>query len=227
MSTTVRATGRLAHLGRLTIHRSMFARRFAAGCATGRCEAACCVLGVLVDVAERDRVLAHADLVARLMTPEQEHDPARWFAREDRHDRDFPSGRASHTRAGPGGCVFLDAERRCVLHKASLAAGGGLDLKPFFCRVFPLTVAEGVLRVDDLGPVRPERCCGAAPGGPLTVFDVCGPELEHALGADGAASLRRLVEAAGPSRATGAGPSGTPGRRRRGRAGPARTPRSP
>ncbi|HEU4367709.1 MAG TPA: hypothetical protein VFV05_05700 [Methylomirabilota bacterium] len=227
MSTTVPATGRLAHLGRLTIHRSMFTRRFAAGCATGRCEAACCVLGVLVDVGERDRVLAHADLVGRLMTPEQEHDPARWFAREERHDPDFPSGRASHTRAGPDGCVFLDAERRCVLQKASQAAGGGLDLKPLFCRVFPLTLAAGVLSVDGLGTGRPARCCGDTPGGPLTVFDVCATELRHALGADGAATLRRLVEAAGPERPTGAGPSGTPGRRRRGRDGPGRTPRSP
>jgi hypothetical protein len=187
------ATGRLGHLGRLTVHRSLFALRFAAGCATRRCEAACCVLGVLVDSAERDRVLAHAGLVAGCMTPEQDRDPAHWFAREERLDRDFPSGRATHTRAGAGGCVFLDAERRCVLQKASPAAG--LDLKPFLCTVFPLTVAEGVLRVDDMGASRPAHCCGATPGGPLTVFDVCGPELEHALGPDGAADLRRLLEA--------------------------------
>ena len=50
MSTMVPATGRLAHLGRLTIHRSVFTLRFAAGCATARCQAACCALGVLVDV---------------------------------------------------------------------------------------------------------------------------------------------------------------------------------
>jgi Fe-S-cluster containining protein len=194
VSATLPATGRLAHLGRLAVHRSVFTRRFAAGCATARCEAACCVLGVLVDARERDQVLAHADLVRGLMTPGQELDPTRWFARAERHDRDFPSGRATHTRAGAGGCVFLDAERRCVLQKASPAAG--LDLKPFFCTLFPVTIAEGVLRVDDMGTGRPAQCCGATPGGPLTIFDVYAPELEHALGPDGAADLRRLVEAA-------------------------------
>jgi Fe-S-cluster containining protein len=186
MSTTMPATGRLAHLGRLTIHRSVFARRFAAGCSTARCDASCCALGVLVDAGERDRVLADAGRVRGLMTPGQDPDPAHWFAREERHDRDFPSGRASHTRAGPDGCVFLDGERRCTLHRAGL--------KPFFCTVFPLTVAEGVLLVEeDAQGLTHRRCCAAAPGGPLTVFDVCPAELEHALGPEGTADLRRLA----------------------------------
>ena len=137
-------------------------------------------------------MLAHADLVRGVMTPGQATDPTAWFAREERVDRDFPSGRATHTRAGPDGCVFLDADRRCTLQKASLAAGGGLDLKPFFCRVYPLTLSGGVLLVEDgIENLREAPCCGSAPGGSLTVFDVCLPELEHALGADGVAELRQ------------------------------------
>ena len=194
--TVVPATGRLAHLGRLTVHRSIFTLRFAAGYATRRCEASCCVLGVLVDVRERDRILAHADLVRQQMTPGQDPDPTQWFAPEERREPDFPSGRATHTRAGTGGCVFLDAERRCVLQKASLAAGDGLNLKPFFCTVFPLTVSQGVLRVDDEDErLRRAPCCGTRAGGPQTVFDVCAAELEHMLGADGVADLRRLADA--------------------------------
>lgn len=189
MSTTVPATGRLAHLGRLTIHRSVFTARFAGGCATGRCDAACCALGVLLDVGERDRVLADAERVGALMTPGQDRDPSHWFARQERHDRDFPSGRASHTRAGRDGCVFLDGERRCTLHRAGL--------KPFFCTLFPLTVAEGVLLVEaETEGLTHRSCCAAGPDGPLTVFDVCPTELEYALGPDGVADLRRLVAAA-------------------------------
>lgn len=193
MSTTLPASGRLAHLGRLTVHRSIFARRFATGCATRRCDASCCALGVLVDIREREQVLAHADLVRRLMTPGQDPDPAHWFAREERHDPDFPSGRASHTRAGPGGCVFLDAERRCSLQKASVAAG--VDLKPFFCTLFPITLSGGVLLVqEETDGFTQAPCCGPQHGGPLTVFDVCAAELEHALGADGLATLRAIVD---------------------------------
>ena len=54
MSTIMPAPGRLRHLGRLTVHRSVFAQRFATDCATSRCDASCCALGVLVDVQERD-----------------------------------------------------------------------------------------------------------------------------------------------------------------------------
>jgi Fe-S-cluster containining protein len=186
MSTMMPAPGRLRHLGRLTIHRLVFTQRFTAGCATSRCDASCCVLGVLVDVAERDRVLAEAERVRALMTPEQEHDPARWFSREELRDRDFPSGRASHTRATQQGCIFLDAERRCTLHRAGL--------KPFFCTIFPLTVADGVLLLEsEPDGLSCATCCAPVPDGPLTVFDVCGMELEHALGRDGVATLQRLA----------------------------------
>jgi Fe-S-cluster containining protein len=186
MSTTVLARGQLAHLGRLTIHRSVFTTRFAAGCSTARCDASCCALGALVDAAERDRVLADAERVGALMTPGQDRDPAHWFARQERPDRDFPSGRASHTRAGPQGCVFLDGERRCTLHRAGL--------KPLVCAVFPLAVAQGVLRPEDAMPglMRPQ-CCAPTPDGPLGVLEVCGAELERALGPDGVAELRRLA----------------------------------
>lgn len=191
MRPTVPATGCLAHLGRLTIHRSLLARRFAAECSTARCDASCCALGVLVDAGERDRVLAAADRVRDLMTPGQDPDPAHWFARDELHDRDFPSGRASHTRAGRDGCVFLDGERRCTLHRAGI--------KPFFCRVFPLTVIGGALLLEEDGRGLTRReCCAATPGGPLTVLDACPAEVEHALGADGAADLRRLLAALPP-----------------------------
>lgn len=180
------ASGRLRHLGQLTIHRSIFAQRFAADCATSRCDASCCALGVLVDAGERDRILAEAERVRGLMTPEQDHDATHWFAREERKDRDFPSGRASHTRAGREGCVFLDAERRCTLHRAGL--------KPFFCTIFPLTVADAVLLLEaETDGLSRATCCAPVPQGPLTVFDVCAFELDHALGLDGVTTLRRLA----------------------------------
>jgi Fe-S-cluster containining protein len=188
MSTILPVAGRLGHLGRVTVHRSVFVQRFEAGCATSRCDASCCVLGVLLDVRERDRILAEAERVRTLMTPGQDHDPTHWFSREERVDRDFPSGRACHTRAGRDGCVFLDGDRRCTLHRAGL--------KPFFCTIFPLTVMDGVLLLEGEtdGLSRP-ICCAPKPGGPLTVFDVCGEELEHALGPDGVVDLRSLAEA--------------------------------
>jgi Fe-S-cluster containining protein len=196
MSTIVPAVGRLAYLGRLTLHRSLFTQRFESGCATSRCDATCCTLGVLLDSWERDRILAEANRVRSLMTPGQDHDPGHWFSREEHVDRDFPSGRATHTRAGRDGCVFLDGERRCTLHRAGL--------KPFFCTVFPLTVADGVLMLEsDAEGLTRRACCAAAADGPLTMFETCPAELEHALGPEGVVDLRRLVASRGPDLAPG------------------------
>jgi hypothetical protein len=194
VSGSLRATGPLAYLGCLDVDPALLARRFAAGAALRRCDGTCCGAGVTVDLRERDRVLAHVDLVRRVMTPGQETDPMQWFAPGDRPDGDVPSGRATHTRVKATGCVFLDAERRCSLQKASQANGNGLDLKPFFCRAYPITVCKGELLIDsDADEHRRPQCCGATPGGPQTIFDVCGFELEHTLGPEGVVNLRRLA----------------------------------
>jgi len=194
MSDTLPATGRLAYLVHLPVDDAVFELRFGRGCSTGQCDATCCSTGVTLDVIERDRVLAHVDLVRRAMSPGQDPDPAHWFDDAEFADADFPSGRATNTRVNGTGCVFLDADRRCVLQKASLAAGNGLDLKPFFCTAFPMAVSRGVLVVDDPDIRQRSCCCACTADGPLTVFDVCGMELTYMLGGEGVAALRRLAE---------------------------------
>jgi hypothetical protein len=46
-----------------------------------------------------------------------------------------------------------------------------------------------------------QPCCAATKGGPLTVFDTCGMELRHVLGAAGVSRLRALAGRRPPSRA--------------------------
>jgi len=144
--------------------------RFAAGASTRHCGGQCCQRGVSVDVAERDRIVAHALLVQGAMDPHQLRDPVGWFDPEPRLDGDFPSGRAVRSTIHGGACVFLDARRRCVLH--------ALSLKPFRCRAYPLVVDRGAIVLDPDTALRPLDCCGTAGGGPLTVLDVCPEELE-------------------------------------------------
>jgi hypothetical protein len=188
-------------VGGLQVHPSLLEARFAEGCDTGRCRGACCRTGVWLDVAERDRVLAHAGLVRQAMDPGQPKDTRRWFSRRATADPDFPSGRAVHTRVRDGGCVFLDRANRCVLQKASAARGNGLRLKPFFCTAFPVTIDHGVLTLDDEDFRAGHPCCEATPGGTQTVFDTCESELRHVLGAAGVSRLRRLAGRGAPRRA--------------------------
>jgi hypothetical protein len=176
---------------RLAVDRALFDARFSEACSMSSCDAGCCRDGVLVDLEHRDVILAHADLVKRHMSPDQERDPDRWFEREIADDPDFPSGKAVGTEA-PAGCVFLNDERRCVLHVADDAEDLPVTLKPFFCRLFPLAICDGHLMLDE--PVAGERtaCCSATSGGEQTVFDVCRAELEMVLGKDGVEELRLL-----------------------------------
>lgn len=184
---------RMAHLPELRVDPALLQTRFAAGCDTRQCRGACCGSGVWLDPGERDRVLAHADCVRQAMDPDQPRDPRRWFSRRVVSDPDFPSGRAVHTRVRDGRCVFLDGAGRCVLQKASAAAGGGLELKPFFCTAFPVTIDHGVLMLDEEDYRSGQPCCGTTPGGPRTVFESCEKELRYVLGPAGVSRLRRIA----------------------------------
>jgi Fe-S-cluster containining protein len=179
---------RLSHLSALRIDPTLLTLRFPAGCTTGLCDATCCREGVWVDLGERDRILAQAEAIQRVMDPEQERDPARWFDDEERLDSDFPSGRAFGTSVRDAGCVFLDRHRRCVLQTAALG------LKPFFCAAFPITLDHGTLTFDTPSAGERPQCCTASPRGTRTIFDVWPGELEHVLGPDGVAELRRHAQ---------------------------------
>jgi hypothetical protein len=155
----------------------------------------CCRSGVKVDVAQRDQILAHADLIQRAMDPEQDHDVRGWFEDTEVSDPDFPSGRCVGTQIRGDGCVFLDGRQRCVLQTVTIAAGRpGFDLKPFFCSAFPITIAAGALWIDEMCLDAPDGCCRPVPGGALGVLDVCEVELRHTLGSEGLDELRRAVQ---------------------------------
>jgi Fe-S-cluster containining protein len=176
------------------VNRTILETRYTPGCSPGGCDGACCGTGVLVDVAQRDQILAHADLVQRAMDGSQDRDPTRWFEDTETRDPDFPSGRVVGTRVRENRCVFLDSGRRCTLQTATIAATRpGFDLKPFFCTAFPVTITAGTLWIDELCLEMPARCCRPADAGALGVLDVCQAELRHVLGSEGLEELRLLV----------------------------------
>jgi Fe-S-cluster containining protein len=193
-------------IGRLRIDPALLDARFAAGCDTRRCQGACCRNGVWLDPQDRDRVLAEADRVRAAMDPAQPRDSRRWFSRREVVDTDFPSGRAVHTRVNGGRCVFLNGAGRCVLQIASSPAEGR-QLKPFFCTAFPVTIADGVLILDDEDYRAGHPCCETKRRGPRTVFDTCEMELRHVLGAAGLSRLRGLAARRARTRARTRAPS--------------------
>jgi hypothetical protein len=185
----------LGYIRDLTVHENISSTRFDAACSVYKCDAQCCSMGVFADVAERDRILEHADLVRQYMEPDQRHDPATWFEREELADADFPSGRCVGTEATERGCVFLQHNGRCVLQIAATEEGHDKAfLKPFFCFAYPVTIDHGVLMIDQPEFVQRPGCCTGVPDGPRRAIDVCREEFEFVLGEEGYKELVERVE---------------------------------
>lgn len=181
----------------------LFATGFAAGSGPCACDASCCLRGAYTDPAERDRILAHADLIKAHLDDTQPRDEAAWFESEEKVDPDFPSGRCVGTAVAGGKCALLDVQGRCSLQLAAVAAGmHRWALKPLYCYLYPLEIADRVIRID---PRRQNEraCCTVQPVFDVPLFEACRDELAHLLGEDGMAALRsRHAELRGARSAT-------------------------
>lgn len=187
---------RMKHIPELRIDRDIVEGRFEPACSMRNCNADCCSGGVYADLAERDEILKHADLVRAQMDPDQQHDTALWFEAEPIVDADYPSGSAIGTELHNERCVFLNSKGMCVLQKTAAAAGmDRYALKPFYCWLYPVTVDGGALTLHDPEYAERSSCCSYRDSGPLTVFDVCEEELVLALGKDGVEELRGAMRA--------------------------------
>lgn len=146
------------HLGPLRVSDSLLTEsRAARRCTIGECQAWCCIGGVSVDLGEKEDILRHADWVKPYL-PADRRDERGWFDGQDVADPEYPSGHVEGTTVvddptHPAGytCIFLRPEdRRCALQLAGAAAGlGRWGLKPFYCGLYPLTIENGVLCMDD------------------------------------------------------------------------------
>jgi hypothetical protein len=185
---------RLKHIPELRVGETLFTTKFASGCSVAACNATCCRGGVAVDLAERDAILAHSEVIVRHMQPHQARDPRAWFERREVRDADYPSGLRVDTRSTDDGCVFLDCAGLCVLQKAAVAEGlPKFHLKPFFCVAFPITIRGGALETDEPDYTNRPHCCSVVDSGSLSPLDVCQEELDFMLGPEGLLELRRVV----------------------------------
>ena len=183
----------LKQFAELKVGDDVFNTRYAKGCSMSNCRGRCCADGVDVDIADRDRILQHADLIRPHMDETQDRDSANWFQKPFA-DSDFPSGTAATTRLKSNGCMFLNKHGQCVVHIAEAQTPVGFGyLKPFFCRAFPVCILNSTLSIDDEQCPDDHQCCGPVKNGALTIFDICAFELEYVLGTDGLSELRKLA----------------------------------
>lgn len=145
------------------VDREIFLARFAPDCLTHLCRCldeggqrrldACCQHGCDLELDERDAILARAGAVASILEASY-RDPGRWFdASDPEHDPDGATWVRTATRGADeaSGCVFLAHDGRgCALHRAALEhhfTPG--EIKPVVCRLYPMTLGDGILCLSD------------------------------------------------------------------------------
>jgi len=181
-------------IGRWRLAPRLLRARIRGGGPGADCDGSCCRHGAYVSLAERDRLLAHADGIRRHMDPAQPRDVADWLSRRRHRDDDFPGGVAVGTRVHGRRCVFRTAAGLCAVqcHEGELRLPAGERLKPFYCRLFPLTTDGDRLDFDPLVAGR-RPCCTLARSGETPAATAWADELRMVLGAAGWRRLRRAL----------------------------------
>jgi Fe-S-cluster containining protein len=185
----------LKHISELRVDPDIVQQRFSLGCSMCNCNGACCAEGVLLDLKEKERILAHADIIKKYLEPEQEHDAAKWFDHNIEYDIDFPSGRCDGTSVQDSKCVFLNSKGLCALQRTAVEEGmNKFALKPFYCVAFPLVIDRHVLTTDDPEFINRSNCWCIVQNGSLTVLDVCREEFEYILGSEGLEEIKKIFD---------------------------------
>ncbi len=154
---------------------------------TCNCTGECCHYGVYTDLKESKHIIEIKDKIIPLMDDTQPKDPDLWFE-EPEDDDSFESGVAVGTDTYNNKCVFLDKSGLCTLQK--LAGIEGVDkwnYKPLYCVLYPLTVFEDSLTIDDDHMDRLKTC--NKNGANISIYEACKDELLHFFGEDGLAEI--------------------------------------
>jgi Fe-S-cluster containining protein len=167
----------------LLIDPKIFTFKF--GC---NCTGECCHYGVYTDLKEHDRILSMKDKLISLFDDSQTTETEKWFETPETDD-DFESGIVVGTEINNNKCTFLDKNGLCVLQKLALMQSEHKwKYKPIFCVLFPLTIFEGTLTIDDEHIERLKTCNNNNANG-QSIFQACKEELNYFFGDDGFAEL--------------------------------------
>ena len=158
-----------------------------------KCTGECCNFGVYTDLKEHEYILSIKDKIIPLLDETQTKDVNKWFE-EPEEDEDFESGVAVGTEIINGKCTFLDKNGLCTLQKLALnEKEHKWKYKPIYCVLFPITIFENALTIDDEHIDRLPYC-NVDPNTKLTMFEACEEELRHFFGEEGFEELKNYRE---------------------------------
>lgn len=176
------------YINGIKIDPNIFTFKF--GC---RCNGECCNYGVYTDLKEHENILAIKDKIIPLMDETQSKNISDWFEPAEEDD-DLESGVAVGTEIVNEKCAFLDKNGLCVLQRLALEEGEHKwKYKPIYCVLFPLTIFQNTLTIDDEHIDRLSYC-NKFPISDSSIFDACKEELEFFFGKEGFEELLNYKE---------------------------------
>jgi Fe-S-cluster containining protein len=158
-----------------------------------KCTGECCHYGVYTDLKEHDQIMELKDRVMGLFDETQSKDVRKWFEPPEK-DEDFESGVAVGTEVINSKCTFLDKDGLCTLQRlANLDGVDKWEYKPMYCILFPLTIYENTLTIDDEHIDR-LKTCNIEPVVDTSIFEACKEELQYFFGEKDFQNLLKIKE---------------------------------
>ncbi len=155
------------------------------------CNGECCYYGVYTDLKEYQKIIDIKDKIIPIMDDSQPTDIEKWFEAPEK-DEDFESGIAVGTELYNKKCVFLDKNGLCSLQKLAIdESKHKWTYKPLYCVLFPLTIFEGALTIDD-DHINRLKTCNKLQDKDISIYDACREELIHLFGDDGFLELEEF-----------------------------------
>lgn len=170
----------------------IFTQGFVPGCNLSICSGQCCNWGVYMDRDFEPVIMKFENQIKDVMDEHQLKDTSKWFEKELEEDSDFPSGYAIGTELyinnqGVTQCVFKDKRGYCSLQV--MAVENGLhkwEIKPKYCIMYPLTIIDNVLTVDNDHSERLDYCgIHKKENYTQTIFDAMTEEIKFIIGEEG------------------------------------------
>jgi Fe-S-cluster containining protein len=134
-----------------------------------------------MDFNEAKNILNIKNKLLPLFDESQTKDVNKWLEAPEK-DNDFESGMAVGTEINNHKCTFLDKDGLCTLQKLAIKEGiHKWKYKPEYCILFPLTVFEGAVTIDDEHIDR-LKTCNKNPLPETTIYEACREELKYFFG---------------------------------------------
>lgn len=170
----------------------IFTQGFVPGCNIGICGGQCCNWGVYMDRDFQPIIMNFENQIKEVMDEFQPKDSNVWFEKELEKDSDFPSGYAIGTELyinsnGTTQCVFKDKRGYCSLQAMSVEKGmHKWEIKPKYCIMYPLSIIDNVLTVDNDHSERLDYCgVHHKENYTQTIFDAMTEEIKFIIGEEG------------------------------------------